>query len=321
MSIFYPLLCKPIIKERIWGGTKLTQLFSKETTIATAGESWELSTVEGDISVIANGVFKGKTIEEVLQEFPNEILGKKVVEKYGQTFPLLFKFIDAKDDLSIQVHPDDELAKVRHQSFGKTEMWYIMQAEEDAHIILGFKEGYTREDYLHHLEKETLPQIMKQVPVKKGDVFLLESGLIHAIGKGIVLAEIQQTSDVTYRVYDYNRIDAQGNKRQLHTDLAIDAIDFERKTPKINYDTIQNNLNQMVSCAYFKTSILFLEGKKDFQYTGDSFIVYMCTEGVFTIYYEAEKLFITVGQTVLLPACLTKFSFEGNATILEIVVP
>jgi mannose-6-phosphate isomerase len=223
----YPLQFEPILKERIWGGTKLKTFLNKPITSNVTGESWEISTVENDVSIVVNGSFKGKSLNELIYEFPEAVLGTKVYSQFGKQFPLLFKYLDAREDLSIQLHPNDELAKKRHNSFGKTEMWYVMQADADASLIVGFKEKSTPEEYLKHLNNKTIVDILDTKKVKQGDVFFLETGTIHAIGAGIVVAEIQQTSDVTYRVYDFDRVDANGNSRELHIDLALEAINYE----------------------------------------------------------------------------------------------
>jgi len=194
--LFYPLQFEPILKERIWGGTKLKTLLNKPITSEITGESWEISTVENDVSVVANGDFKGKTLNEVIDLYPAEVLGVKVYNQFGKQFPLLFKYLDAREDLSIQLHPNDELAKKRHNSFGKTEMWYVMQADENARLIVGFKEKSSPEEYLSHLNNKTLLDILDTKKVQSGDVFMLETGTIHAIGAGTVIAEIQQTSDI-----------------------------------------------------------------------------------------------------------------------------
>ena len=227
-SSLYPLQFEPILKERIWGGEKLKTILNKSITSKITGESWELSTVEGDVSIVSNGEIKGKTLMELIVETPNELLGTKVHERFGKQFPLLFKYLDAREDLSIQVHPNDKLAKERHNSFGKTEMWYVMQADADSRIIVGFKENSSKEEYLKHLKDNTLVSILDNVKAKAGDIFFLETGTVHAIGAGLVVAEIQQTSDITYRLYDFDRVDAQGNKRELHVDLALDAINYNK---------------------------------------------------------------------------------------------
>lgn len=314
----YPLQFEPILKDRIWGGTKLKTEFNKPIESETTGESWELSTVSGDVSVISNGEYQGKSLTELIQSFPEEILGSEVYKKYGTEFPLLFKFLDARDDLSIQVHPNDELAKERHNSFGKTEMWYVMQADENARIIVGFQEKSSKEEYLQKLEEKSLLSILKEVPVKKGDVFFLETGTIHAIGAGIVIAEIQQTSDITYRVYDWDRVDAAGKSRELHIELALDAINYNTTETKKEYTITANVSNEMVNCPYFITSYLPVQGEVAIQNAHDSFTVYMCMEGNVTLELNDAKWTYKKGDTILIPAALKKYNLKGEGVLLEI---
>jgi mannose-6-phosphate isomerase len=279
----YPLQFDPILKERIWGGEKLKTELHKPIISKITGESWELSTVEGNVSIIANGELKGKSLMEIIDVFPNEILGTEVYKRFGKQFPLLFKFLDAREDLSIQVHPNDTLAKKRHNSFGKTEMWYIMQADVDARIIVGFKENSSKEEYLKNLENKTLLHILDDVKVKPGDVFFLETGTVHAIGAGLVIAEIQQTSDITYRLYDFDRKDAQGNTRELHVNLALDAINYKKTNTQQHYSKDPNHSNTVVNCPYFTTNFIPLDGEMSITNDGNSFKVFMCTDGNFGI--------------------------------------
>jgi mannose-6-phosphate isomerase len=316
----YPLQFNPILKERIWGGQKLKTVLNKEITSDITGESWELSGVEGDISVIANGNYKDKSLQELLNDFAEELLGTEVHKKFGAEFPLLFKFIDAREDLSIQVHPNDELAKKRHNSFGKTEMWYIMQADEGSRIIVGFKEKSSQQEYLSHLADKTLLDILEKVETKAGDVFFLETGTVHAIGAGVLLAEIQQTSDITYRIYDFDRKDANGNTRELHVDLALEAINYEETDTQKVYPENVNESNNMVDCPYFTTNFFPLDGKADISKSGNSFTVYMCVEGNFTIDFETQHYEYQKGDTVLVPAVLKTFALSGKATLLEIYI-
>ncbi|MDN3672042.1 mannose-6-phosphate isomerase [Flavobacterium branchiarum] len=316
----YPLQFEPILKDRIWGGEKLKTVLNKPITSKITGESWELSTVEGDVSVVANGSLKGKALTDIIEESPSEILGTKVYERFGKQFPLLFKYLDAREDLSIQVHPNDELAKERHNSFGKTEMWYIMQADADARIIVGFKEDSSKEEYLENLNNNSLVSILDDVKVKSGDVFFLETGTVHAIGAGLVVAEIQQTSDITYRLYDFDRIDAQGNKRELHVDLALDAINYNKVDTYKKYDKKSNESNVVVDCSYFTTNFIPLDGQVEVNKNSESFTVYMCVEGSFDIEYNGEKVFYIKGDTVLIPAAMNAFILNGKASILEIYI-
>lgn len=317
---FYPLQFEPILKERIWGGTKLKSYLNKPITSDITGESWEISTVENEVSVVSKGDFKGKSLNELIAEFPIEILGTKVYAAFGKQFPLLFKYLDAREDLSIQLHPNDELAKKRHNSFGKTEMWYVMQADEDAKLIVGFKEKSTPETFIKHLENKTLLNILDSKKVKPGDVFMLNTGTIHALGAGILIAEIQQTSDITYRVYDFDRVDAQGNKRELHVDLALEALNYDKVEAQHFYEKKENVSNEVINCQYFTTHFIPLNGNLKVNKNNDSFTVYMCVEGRFELVYNGKTHAYQKGDTVLIPASLTDFQLSGQASILEIYI-
>ncbi|HRA74189.1 MAG TPA: mannose-6-phosphate isomerase, partial [Flavobacterium sp.] len=298
----YPLQFEPILKERIWGGEKLKTILNKPITSKITGESWEISTVEGDVSVVATGILTGKSLNDLIDLNPNELLGTAVYKKFGKQFPLLFKYLDAREDLSIQVHPNDELAKKRHNSFGKTEMWYVLQADTNSKLIVGFKEDSNAAEYLENLKNKTLLSILDNVEVQVGDVFFLETGTVHAIGAGLVIAEIQQTSDITYRLYDFDRVDAAGNQRELHVDLALDAINYNKIDTHKKYNKVLNQSNSMVDCAYFTTNFLPLDGKVAVNKSGNSFTVYMCVDGGFEIEYEGVKFKYIKGDTVLIPA-------------------
>lgn len=320
MKSLYPFTFETIVKERIWGGTKLKTYLNKSIPTETIGESWELSTVPNDVSVVNNGFLKGKNVNELIELYPTAFLGKEVLERFGTEFPLLFKFIDAKQDLSIQVHPNDALAKKRHNSFGKTEMWYVMQADENARLIVGFKQNSTPDEYKKALEHNELISILNEVEVKVGDVFFLETGTIHAIGAGIVLAEIQQTSDITYRVYDFDRVDALGNKRELHTEMAFEALNYNTTEAYIDYQSKVNTSNELVHCDYFKTNIIPLQETYHWKKTKEAFTVLMCTEGSFDLQFNNEVSHFKMGDTVLLPAVLDEVYLNGTATLLEISI-
>ena len=316
----YPLIFTPILQDRIWGGEKLKTDLGKDIPTTTTGESWELSAVAGNVSVVKNGPLTGKPLDALLEEYPDDVLGTAVHAKFGKQFPLLFKFLDAREDLSIQVHPNDELAKKRHNSFGKTEMWYVMQADEGSRIIVGFNHKSSPEEYLEKLESKQLIDILNQVPAKKGDVYFLETGTIHAIGAGIVIAEIQQTSDITYRIYDWDRVDANGNGRELHVEQALDAMNYNETDTLKTYSEEVNKSNVMVDCPYFTTNFLPLNGSTEVTKNGSSFTVYICTEGEYTITAEGETHSFKKGDTVLIPAVVRAFSLAGNATLLEIYI-
>ncbi len=317
---FYPLQFEPILKERIWGGTKLKTLLNKEITSEITGESWEISTVENDISIVANGIFKGKNLNEIINTFPEAILGTKVYAQFGNQFPLLFKYLDAREDLSIQVHPNDDLAKKRHNSFGKTEMWYVMQADTDSRLIVGFNKESSKKAYLSSLKNNTVVSILDSKKVQKGDVFFLETGTVHAIGAGTVIAEIQQTSDITYRIYDFNRKDAQGNERELHVELALDALNYNLVDAKKNYTKSENEHNKVVDCSYFTTNLIPLNGRITISKNENSFKVFMCVEGTFQLETNDEIYSYKTGDTLLIPANMTDFEIFGFATILEIYI-
>lgn len=227
--IDYPIKFRPILQDKIWGGSKLRDVLNKPTTRDRVGESWEISGVKGHISVVDNGSEAGKNLQELLEEYGAKLVGEKIYKQFGNDFPLLIKFIDAKTDLSVQLHPNDELAKQRHNSFGKTEMWFVMQADEGAKLNIGFNKSVEKREYLEHLENGKITDLLNFEEVSKGDSVFINTGKVHAIGAGVLLAEIQQTSDITYRIYDWDRVDDEGNSRELHTALAIDAIDFEKK--------------------------------------------------------------------------------------------
>ena len=316
----YPLQFEPILKDRIWGGTKLKSYLNKPIHSNITGESWEISTVENDVSIISNGIFKGKSLIELINLHPEEILGTKVYKNFGKQFPLLFKYLDAREDLSIQLHPNDALAKTRHNSFGKTEMWYVMQADDNARLIVGFKEKSNKEKYFKSIEDKKLLSILDTKKVAKGDVFFLETGTIHAIGAGIVIAEIQQTSDITYRIYDFDRVDASGNTRELHNDLALEAINYNVVNAEKKYKKIDNYVNEVINCQYFTTNYIPLTDVLKFELNKESFKVLMCVEGSFELKLNEEVYKYTVGDTILIPALIDSFEISGKASLLEIYI-
>jgi mannose-6-phosphate isomerase len=318
----YPLKFNPIFNYRIWGGEKLKTVLNKEYNHNNIGESWEISDVEDNETLVNEGDLKGKSLKELIKLFKHQLVGKKVYEAFGNDFPLLIKFIDAKTPLSIQVHPSNELAKERHNSFGKNEMWYVMQAEKDAELIVGFNKKTTKENYQEHLKKSTLIDILNIEKVEKGSVFYIPTGRVHAIGAGVLLAEIQQTSNITYRIYDYDRTDAQtGKKRELHTNLAMDAIDFDNhKNYQTNYSLDDNLSNKLVHCPYFKTNIIKITNNFNKDYSNiDSFIIYICVEGNISLETENKQYYLDYGKTMLIPASISLLKLKSlNAKILEV---
>ena len=321
--MLYPLTFDPIMKDRLWGGKKLQRLFNKPSKTNTTGESWELSGVQGDVSVVNNGSLAGATLNDLLEKHAEALMGKSVVERFGTEFPILIKFIDAKQDLSIQLHPNDDLAKARHDSFGKTEMWHVMDAEPGARLIVGFNKNVSQEEYVKSLEDDTLMDLMNFEEVKPGDTFFINTGKIHAIGAGVLLAEIQQTSDITYRVFDFNRKDKEGNLRELHTEQALDAIDYQKKDDfKVAYDKIENKANPMVDCPYFKTNFLNLDGEMELSASvRDSFTILMCISGKAMVHNQNGSAAVQQGQTVLVPACSKSIQIATKgAKLLEVTI-
>ena len=318
----YGIKFQPILKDKIWGGSKLKNILGKPAS-QKAGESWEISTVNGEISVIENGRYSGVKFDELLKEFQTEILGNTVIEKFGGKFPLLFKYIDAAKNLSIQVHPGDEMAKKYHNSYGKTEMWYIMQADLDAEINVGWKNEITPEQYQESLQNETIAEHLNFIKVSEGDSFFIKAGKVHAIGAGVLLAEIQQTSDVTYRVYDWDRVDEQGNGRELHIDKARDAMNFKvLDDHSVAYESKINESSNLVDCEFFTTNIILIQGSLQKDYSSlDSFVVYMCVEGEITITVDGEKETLEYGQTMLIPAATKIIELESeSAKVLEVSI-
>ncbi len=325
MNALYPLKFTPICLEKIWGGNRLKTLLNKKYDAKNCGESWEISGVEGNISVVANGFLKGNNLAELVEIYMGDLVGDKVYEKFGNEFPLLIKFIDPQDDLSIQVHPNDELSKERHNAFGKTEMWYVVDVTEGALINSGFNQPVDREKYIEYLENGNLTDLLKYDEVKVGDVFFIPAGRVHAIGKGSMVTEIQQTSDVTYRIFDYNRTDEKGNLRELHNDLALDAIDFSYLDDyKTKYTPVPNKSTEIVSCKYFTTNILEFDKtiEKDY-FQIDSFVIYITLEGNFEIETEAGTEKIAKGETVLIPANIDILKIKptnGKVKLLEVYI-
>ena len=322
----YPLKFTPILKDKIWGGQKISTSLNKPIEkLPNIGESWEISGVQGEMSVAANGFLAGNTLQELIEVYMGDLVGEEVYEKFGMEFPLLIKFIDAQDVLSIQVHPDDEVAEKRHKAYGKTEMWYVVDAEDRASLISGFKHDCNKQEYLTALQSGRLEELLNFEKVTSGDVFFIPAGRVHAIGSGILLAEIQQTSDITYRIYDWGRVDDEGNPRELHTDLATDVINFKaEENYKTEYKVAENKTVNLVECNYFKTNVLNFKGvvEKDYNLI-DSFVIYMCIEGEFYIHSDenvVEK--VKKGETVLIPATLKNLELKADkqTKLLEVYI-
>lgn len=325
MSELYPLKFEPILKEKIWGGSSLEKNYGKKPgNLKNIGESWELSAVSDNLSVITNGFLAGNNIEEIIEVYMGDITGESVFEKFGNEFPLLIKLIEARHDLSVQVHPGNELARERHKAYGKTEMWYILQSEKNAKIYTGFSKPVTRDSYINAVNNNSVPDLLNIENADPGDTFFTPAGRIHAIGAGIVLAEIQQTSDITYRIYDWNRKDSGGKSRELHTDLALEAIDFNASgKSKIKKEFEKNVVENLIRCEFFDTNIIQFDEHitRDYNLI-DSFVVYICTEGKFRVTWENQSEEISKGETVLLPAMISDIVLvpEPEAATLEIYI-
>ena len=326
MKNLYPLKFAPIYMDKIWGGQKIkTDLGKDFGNLPNCGESWEISGVSGHVSLVSEGFLAGNSLEELIEVYMGDLVGDRVYEKFSVEFPLLIKFIDANDDLSVQVHPNDQMARERHQAYGKTEMWYVLQADPGAKLNVGFNKPVDANEYLQKLSSGELMDILNFTEVKPGDIFFMPAGRVHAIGKGILLAEIQQTSDITYRIFDYDRKDAEGNERELHTDLALEAIDFTwHKDFRTEYVPEPNKSREVVSCDYFKTSILEFDHplEKDI-YELDSFVIYICVEGEYEIAGTETPVRAKKGETVLIPASMHQFALKpvsGKVKLLEVHV-
>ena len=318
----YPLKFQPLFKYRIWGGNKLKTQLNKQYEEENIGESWEVSDVENDETLVLEGSLQGKTLKQLISTFKEDFVGNKVYEEFGTDFPLLIKFIDAKTPLSIQVHPSNELAKERHNSFGKNEMWVVMDADDGAELIVGFDKEIDDRAYQKHISNDTILDVMHHEKVKKGDTFYIPTGRIHAIGAGVLLAEIQQTSNITYRIYDYKRIDVKtGTKRELHTELALDAIDFTyHKEFKTHYEKTPNVSNKLVHSPYFKTNFLTITKPIAKDYSNlDSFVIYICISGVLDVVCNEKSYTLSAGETILLPAIINNVTLQTNkAEVLEV---
>ena len=322
--MLYPLKFKPILKSMLWGGTKLAGAGRKlprgigpDTPI---GESWEISGVAKNISVASNGFLKSNNLQELAEVYMGELVGDDVYEKYGDRFPVLVKFIDACQTLSVQVHPNDELALARHGKRGKTEMWYVVDCEPGAFIYLGFKRRISQQEYIEALEAGRLADLLERYDVRRGDAYYIPAGTVHAIGGGILIAEIQQASDVTYRIDDWGRLSPDGEPRQLHREEALSAIDFDyREDYKRVVLPVDNSAAGLVESPYFTVNVLNVNGRLDRDYSSlDSFVVYVCTEGEVQVIWEGGSEKLSAMESLLIPAELDEITLSGKATVLEV---
>jgi mannose-6-phosphate isomerase len=325
MTELYPIRFEPVLKEKIWGGSSLVINYGKKADPSRLiGESWEISALQDNLSVVSNGFLAGNNIKEIIEVYMGDLAGEAVFEKYGNEFPLMIKFIEAKEDLSVQVHPDDKIARDRHNAYGKTEMWYILEGGQSSKMYTGFTHPITKEIFKNAMSEGNLLNLLNVESAEPGDVFFTPAGRIHAIGAGTVLVEIQQTSDITYRLFDWNRKVIKGKSRDLHIDLALDAIDYNaagknKIIKKLEPDKTEN----IVSCPYFHTNLLQFGSliRKDYNIL-DSFIIYICITGEFIIHWENGAEPVARGETVLLPAMITDVVLEPRpeAKILEIFI-
>ena len=326
--MLYPIKFKPRVKERIWGGqailTKKGKAAGRLSKDKLYGESWDLSSVSGDISVVANGFLKGNNLEEIIEVYMGELVGEKIFEQYGLEFPLLIKYLDCNDKLSVQVHPDDALAEERHQSYGKTEAWYVVDCKPGASIYLGFKDlNLTREEYIAAVAESRLEELLNRVEVKPGDVFFIPAGTVHALGAGLEVVEVQQTSDVTYRIYDWDRVDSEGKSRELHTSLAVDAIDFEADAELLHrkYNLGKGGEAKVIDCNYFSMTLHDVDGKKELDRSSlDSFVVYIALNGSVRIVADGAEEALAEGEVILIPAEANDIIIEGNAKLMEVYI-
>jgi mannose-6-phosphate isomerase len=320
--MLYPLKFHPIYKDKIWGGEKIRSILNKDfTPLKNCGESWEVSGYQNNESIVKNGSLAGRNLNQIVDTYKERLLGYQVNTKFNGDFPLLIKFIEANEDLSIQVHPDDKMAQKQHQSFGKTEMWYIIQADEGATLYTGFNRQMDKDSYLKNFNEGTLLDILNIENVYADDVFFIPAGRIHTIGKGILLTEIQQSSDLTYRIYDFDRKDQMGNKRELHLEEALDAMDYNfYKEYKTSYKDQSDTPFEIVKSQYFTTNKLLLKSELERNISDlDSFVIYICLEGSGFIKYGHKTTTMSLGDVILIPAELRQFILvpENNWKLLE----
>ncbi len=324
--MLYPMKFFPVYKDYIWGGRNLEKL-GRALPEGIVAESWEVSAHPDGVSFIANGEYAGTPLPELLAKFGREIIGTKLPEAYIDQFPLLIKLIDANQRLSVQVHPDDQYAGSHEGGYGKNEMWYIISANPGAEIIYDVVPGTTRDTFSEAVRGNRIESCLKAIPVAAGDVFYIPAGMVHGLGGGIVLAEIQQSSNLTYRLYDYNRTDAHGNKRPLHIEKALDVIDFssagqaEKLTGIIREDIPGLVKKELIANNYFQVDLCQFDGKLDETTSGEGFFSYIFIEGGGRIIYQGSSLPFKTAESVLIPAALGNYSIEGKAKFLKVSLP
>ena len=313
---------EPLLKQTLWGGSKIIPFKHLDAQLDIVGESWEISGVKDNETVVANGPFKGMSLNQLVREQKELLVGKENYQRFGDEFPLLIKFIDACQDLSIQVHPTDETAHRQGKSRGKTEMWYVLESTPGAQLYNGLKQQITPEQYKEMVENDTITDALARYEVSEGDVFFIPAGRIHAIGAGCFVAEIQQTSDVTYRIYDFKRKDKNGNYRELHTQLASESIDYTvQENYRVDYECLKNEGVQVATCPYFTTAVYDLTEPMILDYSDlDSFVILIGVKGAGRLICEGEEMPFKMGDTVLLPATTKEVKVEGEVKFLETYV-
>ena len=313
---------EPLLKQTLWGGSKIIPFKHLDAQLENVGESWEISGVSGNETIVANGQYKGMSLNQLVRELKGSLVGEENYQRFGDEFPLLIKFIDACQDLSIQVHPTDEIAHRQGKSRGKTEMWYTLESAPGAQLYNGLKQQITPEQYKEMVADDTITDALARYEVKEGDVFFIPAGRIHAIGAGCFVAEIQQTSDVTYRIYDFKRKDTNGNYRELHTQLASESIDYTvLDNYRTDYEPVKNEGTQVVTCPYFTTAVYDLDEPMTLDYSElDSFVILIAVKGGGQLISEGEEMSFQMGDTVLLPATTKEVKVEGTVKFLETYV-
>ena len=313
---------EPLLKQTLWGGDKIIPFKHLDVKQENVGESWEISGVKDNETIVANGPEKGKSLNELVREQKGRLVGEENYQRFGDEFPLLIKFIDARQDLSIQVHPTDEIAHRQGKSRGKTEMWYALAPTPGAQLYNGLKQQITPEQYKEMVENDTITDALARYEVREGDVFFIPAGRIHAIGAGCFVAEIQQTSDVTYRIYDFKRKDKNGNYRELHTKEAAESINYTvLDNYRTEYDLPENEGVQVVTCPYFTTAVYDLTEPMTLDYSElDSFVILIGVKGEGTIAADGEEMEFKMGDTVLIPATATEVKVKGTIRFLETYV-
>lgn len=328
--MLYPLKFEPELLSKIWGGQRIRQWYPAAQGMDNVGESWVVAAIEDHNTVVANGRLAGNDLQELLEVYMEELVGDRIFEEFGTRFPLLVKFIDADADLSVQVHPDDEQAWEEQESLGKNEMWYVDSASAaDASVISGFVRDMSAEAVEQSLANGDILSCLAGYSVKGGDVININTGTVHALKKGTIVAEIQENSDVTYRLYDYDRVGQDGKKRPLHISQALRALHYEAsKHAVVHPDYRLNTVTNLKRCRFFTVNAIDLDRPLQRDYAPlDSFVIYMCVEGAVQVdaldAEEEREVNLAKGEALLIPACLNDIvlrNTSGNARILEIYV-